>query len=697
MKPSSSALALLALGVLAVLAPRAQAQFTSGWADSIVSASSSVSNPGSPTNVLGNTSSTYYDLGGNGQVTVRFAFDYCNSGNSQNDVCVWEWGQADYYFICIDPANAYTEAALIAAGIPQFGQFFEYPQAYCGDSCLDIDAIVPGHPAGALSFDKLMIAVPSGADPEIERIKAYFLCQSNGSSVGDLVFLDLDCDGKKDVLEPGVAGVLVELLDANGNPTGQQTVTDANGHYLFDDLAAISYRLQFTAPSGMTWTQQDAAGSSQDSDVDATGLTDAFMLWVNEATLTIDAGLCVAGCAPGAADVVIASGSNGHKALGMPNGHEYVLGQDIVLGFTGGFTTDGTAIPDLTIVETGQEEDYDVAVRPMNAETLAALLACNLVPDGDLFFDLGEHDGLALIDLDAICPGHPANFLAFDLVRISSSDSDSPDIDAVIATFVCDNAPITPAIAKLGDRIWQDLDRNGIQDAGEPGVNGVTVHLLDAQGTPVGLSDVTEGDGHYLFCVAPGTYRVAFEIPVGFHTTEMGIGSNATDSDVAPDGRTGPVDIDAGETDLKVDAGIVCYLPTVFTDLPSCDHPLEPLLTATLPVIGESWVVTLDSEFPFAQANIFLSLGHPVPIVAPDSACLVYVDVYDPYNFVSLFSGLANAQGDVTLYLPLPNIPSLGGYPLALQAHVCEPLMQGPLPGSGDFLSNGVHATLGCP
>jgi hypothetical protein len=34
--------------------------------------------------------------------------------------------------------------------------------------------------------------------------------------------------------------------------------------------------------------------------------------------------------------------------------------------------------------------------------------------------------------------------------------------------------------ASLGDFVWIDLNGNGIQNAGEPGLNGVTVNLLDA-------------------------------------------------------------------------------------------------------------------------------------------------------------------------------------------------------------------------
>jgi hypothetical protein len=33
----------------------------------------------------------------------------------------------------------------------------------------------------------------------------------------------------------------------------------------------------------------------------------------------------------------------------------------------------------------------------------------------------------------------------------------------------------------IGDFVWNDLNSNGIQDTGEPGLNGVTVNLYDYQ------------------------------------------------------------------------------------------------------------------------------------------------------------------------------------------------------------------------
>ena len=37
----------------------------------------------------------------------------------------------------------------------------------------------------------------------------------------------------------------------------------------------------------------------------------------------------------------------------------------------------------------------------------------------------------------------------------------------------------------IGDYVWNDGNRNGIQDDGDTGINGVTVNLYDCAGNPV--------------------------------------------------------------------------------------------------------------------------------------------------------------------------------------------------------------------
>src|SRR5262249_9966602 len=106
-------------------------------------------------------------------------------------------------------------------------------------------------------------------------------------------------------------------------------------------------------------------------------------------------------------------------------------------------------------------------------------------------------------------------------------------------------APQPPAPASIGDRVWSDSDHDGIQDAGEAGVNGVTITLLrdvDGDGpyeTTVGVT-VTAGDGNYSFTgLEAGRYLVVVTAPPGMAPTTPGsiavvvaAGDDVTDADV---------------------------------------------------------------------------------------------------------------------------------------------------------------------
>jgi protocatechuate 3,4-dioxygenase beta subunit len=107
--------------------------------------------------------------------------------------------------------------------------------------------------------------------------------------------------------------------------------------------------------------------------------------------------------------------------------------------------------------------------------------------------------------------------------------------------------------------VWEDKNANGVQDAGEPGVPGVTVKLLDATGTTVLATTTTDGSGLYLFTgLTPGTYTVMFVPPSGYMVSPKGQGADdAKDSDAdLSTGMTGTYTLASGQTNLTVDAGL---------------------------------------------------------------------------------------------------------------------------------------------
>jgi hypothetical protein len=123
----------------------------------------------------------------------------------------------------------------------------------------------------------------------------------------------------------------------------------------------------------------------------------------------------------------------------------------------------------------------------------------------------------------------------------------------------CVLRPLTDAPGCIGDRVVSDTDRDGIQDPGEPGVPGITVHLTDGAGADLGVSTVTGPDGTYLFCdLAPGSYGVRFVYPSGAIVSARNQGTDeAVDCDSDSTGRIAPITLAAGGSDLTLDACIV--------------------------------------------------------------------------------------------------------------------------------------------
>ena len=116
--------------------------------------------------------------------------------------------------------------------------------------------------------------------------------------------------------------------------------------------------------------------------------------------------------------------------------------------------------------------------------------------------------------------------------------------------------------ASVGDFVWFDANKDGIQDADEAGVAGVTVRLTDTAGQPVVDASgktieavSTTGAGAYSFSnLLPGDYTLTFTPPAGYSATTS---YAAADGEKDSNGAESDVTLTEGQNDETVDFGLV--------------------------------------------------------------------------------------------------------------------------------------------
>jgi len=102
------------------------------------------------------------------------------------------------------------------------------------------------------------------------------------------------------------------------------------------------------------------------------------------------------------------------------------------------------------------------------------------------------------------------------------------------------DAGVVPLVG-VGDFVWIDANRNGIQDSDELPLSGVVVALELPDGTPAvdvegnEVTAVTDDNGFYFMdALLPGDYVMRFTIADGYQFTESIIGDPRTDSNPSP-------------------------------------------------------------------------------------------------------------------------------------------------------------------
>lgn len=133
---------------------------------------------------------------------------------------------------------------------------------------------------------------------------------------------------------------------------------------------------------------------------------------------------------------------------------------------------------------------------------------------------------------------------------------------------------------EIGNRVWSDTDRDGIQDAGELGLSNIKVVLCTAAGVKTD-SVITDVNGNYYFSSATGTntssvkyglsllpntnYILKFPTTSGINyltSTKAGT-SDLIDSDAAANGQIAFKAGNVGSVNHRFDVGYVCTAPLV--------------------------------------------------------------------------------------------------------------------------------------
>ncbi len=338
----------------------------------------------------------------------------------------------------------------------------------------------------------------------------------NDATLGDFVWNDLDHDTNQDPGEPGLAGIRV-YIDANSNgilDVGERfTETDLAGYYLFDNLAAGTYRVQLdfgTIP----------AGSIATVDLDGTNTVNRAnrTLTTSEDATNVDFGYYT----PSSLGDRVWNDLDGDGA--QDAGEPGLTNVVVFVDMNGNGIFDSATEPSDTTDNTGA-----YAITGLVAGTYTV----RVVPP----------------------PGYTQTY---DLTGALDNTA-SAGLTAGQTRTDVDFGYVLPAT--LGDRVWVDLDGDGVQDTGEPGLDGVTVTLHRASDNGIVGTTTTSGGGAYQFTnLAPGAYYAVFGSLAGYGRSPADQGGNdALDSDAnASTGRTPDVTLSGGQTLLTLDAG---YLP----------------------------------------------------------------------------------------------------------------------------------------
>ena len=410
-------------------------------------------------------------------------------------------------------------------------------------------------------------------------------------SVGDYVWEDVNKDGLQDGTDKPIEGVTLTISRSDGAPVNNAdgsaraeltTKTDASGKYVFDNLQVLPAGTHYvvsvsadTVPAGLVATKDGAGDRAVDSSAQAGKAESTDLTEDGASDMTLDFGYVRPAVSVG--DYVWEDVNKD----GLQDGTDKpIKGVELTISRSDGQPVnkaDGSAL-DATTTTTDDKGAYSFSglqVLPAGTHYVVSVKA----PEGFV----ATKDGAGDAGKDSSAQAGKAE--SGDLVNDGDSD------------LTLDFGYIRPEVS-VGDYVWEDVNKDGLQDETDKPIKGVELTISRSDGQPVNKADgsaldatttTTDDKGAYSFSglqVLPaGThYVVSVKAPEGFVATKDGAGDAGKDSSAqAGKAESGDL-VNDGDSDLTLDFGYIRpeepTTPAPSAPAPSASAPSTPTTPA---------------------------------------------------------------------------------------------------------------------
>ena len=358
--------------------------------------------------------------------------------------------------------------------------------------------------------------LPLGTLAMGETIDAVTFGALRPASVGGVIWMDRDDDGRRQVSDSGMQGIRALLINERTQES-VETFTDENGTYRFEGVLPGTYSLAFELETGYAFAR-NATGTKRVScipQVDALyGQSEAFIVLSGANMLDKDVGVVGVGTVEG-------SLWEDSTYDGKPGkGENAIAGATIEL-------VDAKTGKAVSSVHSREDGRYLLEFVRMGEYALRVSL-----PSGMIF----TRDGVsAIADTDAT-EGKTKAFA----VAMGESFKDI-DFGAIVP-------------ANVSGRLYVDANENGAENAQEAGLSGAVITMM--QGGTVVAACETDGNGAYAFeTLRPGEYRVRVALPADTLFTQDNVLVLA-DPD-ATEGEMTAFEVSMGEMRMMDAVGVV--------------------------------------------------------------------------------------------------------------------------------------------